>query len=591
MNRSFVSGPRFLFVVAVVVLCFSAVFSRLLYLHVLDGEKLSRIVQDNRKSFQVINARRGNIVDSRGELLATTHEVYRVGVDPQSLKPEDFEKIPTLAALLRVPESKVRSAFETRMRTVNSEDGEVLRDIRWAKLADGVARDTLEKVRDLGIKGVYGNPEYKRIYPNTSMAAHVIGFVNLEGTAVTGVETTMDFYLKGQDGWRDGERDGLRRQLSQFNHREVAPRSGLNVELSLDMVIQHYVEEEIEAIVEEYQPGGVTIIVSEPATGYVLALANYPTYNPNVFWKSPVDAHRNRAVTDIYEPGSTFKIVPAAGAMQEGLAYPDEEFDCGEAVALYNGREVKLPSDHHHYDILSLEEIVVKSSNRGAALLGMRLGDERLHDYSQDFGFGERTGLGLPGEVNGILHDPRNWDGLTISRLPMGHAISATPIQVHMAMATVANRGVLMQPQVVRRLFDEKGNTAVSFDPVARRRVISSDTAGTLANMLEMVCRPGGTATEASLPGYQVAGKTGTTQMIIDGRYSRQHHVASFSGFFPASSPKLVITIVVEDAQLPGKAYGGVVAAPSFKRLAYECANYLGIQPVGNLSMTTTEGR
>ncbi len=579
MNRSFVSSFRFILIVVGIVACFAVVFSRLFFLQVVDQEKLSRIVESNRKTFQIISARRGDIVDSRGELLATTNEVYQVGVDPQSVKEEDYEKISALAAILRVPEAEVREKFDDRLREVNGPDGPELRDIHWHKLADNVSRDALMRIRDLEIRAVYGNPQYRRIYPSTSLAAHTVGFINKEETAVAGVESWLDFYLRGQDGWREAERDGRRRELAQFQTREVQPRSGLNVELTLDMVIQHFAEEQVLELVKEYQPKGVTIIVSEPTTGYLLALANYPSFNPNVFWKSSQEALRNRALTDVYEPGSTFKIVAASAALEERLIRPEDELDCSLSSVEYKGRELRLPADDHAMGKISMEEVVVKSSNRGAALLGMRLGEDRLYKYARAFGYGEKTDLGLSGESRGLLAEPKNWDGLTISRLPMGHAVGATPLQVHMAMATVANRGVLMQPQVVRRLFDDHGDTAVAFDPVARRRVISSDTARTLAGMLAKVCTNEGTARQAAIPGYEPAGKTGTTQKIVDGQYSSHHHVASFSGFFPASSPALVITVVVDDPQLPGIGYGGKVAAPVFSELAKKCAAYLGIPP------------
>lgn len=579
MNRSFVSSFRFILIVVGIVACFASVFGRLFYLQVIDQEKLSRIVESNRKTFQVINARRGDIVDSRGELLATTTEVYQIGVDPHAIKEEDYEKASALAAILRVPESEIREKFDARMREVNGPDGPELRDIHWHKLADNVTRDALMRIRELGIRAVYGNPQYLRVYPSTSLAAHTVGFVNKEEAAVSGVERWLDFYLRGQDGWSEAERDGRRRELVQFQTREVQPRPGLNVELTLDMVIQHFAEEQVQEIVKAYQPKGVTIIVSEPTTGYLLALANYPSFNPNVFWKSPSEALRNRAVSDVYEPGSTFKIVAAAAALEERLVRPQDELDCSLATVEYKGRPLSLPKDSHPLGKISMEEVVIKSSNRGAALLGMRLGEERLYKYARAFGYGEKTGLGMGAESRGLLAEPSRWDGLTISRLPMGHAIGATPLQVHMAMATVANRGVLMQPQVVRRLFDEHGETAVSFDPVARRRVISSDTARTLSGMLAKVCAPGGTAREAAIPGYEAAGKTGTTQKIVNGRYSSSHHIGSFSGFFPASSPALVITVVVDEPQLNGVGYGGKVAAPAFSALAEKCASYLGIQP------------
>jgi cell division protein FtsI/penicillin-binding protein 2 len=226
-----------------------------------------------------------------------------------------------------------------------------------------------------------------------------------------------------------------------------------------------------------------------------------------------------------------------------------------------------------------MHDIVVKSSNRGAAHLGLMLGDQRLHDYAASFGFGEKTGCDLGGEISGILHAPRNWDGLTITRLPMGHAISATPMQVHSAMSVIANGGVLMEPMLAKRVFDVSGNDVIRFNPKARRRVISTEVAKTVASMLADVVGVDGTARRASIDNYDVAGKTGTTQKIINGSYSRQHHVASFSGFFPADNPALVITVVVDDPSSKGVGYGGSVAAPAFRNIAEACIAYLGIRP------------
>jgi len=284
-------------------------------------------------------------------------------------------------------------------------------------------------------------------------------------------------------------------------------------------------------------------------------------------------------LTDVFEPGSTFKIVPAAAALNEGIVHPSDMFQTGVERVSYKGRTLKLPSDHHNYESLSMHDIVVKSSNRGAAHLGLILGDQRLHDYSAAFGFGEKTGCDIGGEITGTLHATRNWDGLTITRLPMGHAISATPMQVHFAMSVIANGGVLMEPMLANRIFDSDGQDVVRFQPKAKRRVVSTEVAQTVANMLADVVGEQGTARRAAIENYDIAGKTGTTQKIVNGRYSNQHHVASFSGFFPADKPSLVITVVVDEPQSRGVAYGGSFAAPAFRNIAEACIAYLGIRP------------
>ena len=581
MSKAFVSTARAALVSSAVAFAFCVLIGRLFYLHVWEQEALLEHVESNRRMVQIIEARRGNVVDNRGNLLATTHTRIDLGVDPQSVRETDREKFTELASLIDQPLEKVIRAIETKTRK-GSDHAQAVSLIKWAYLAKGLDEDTYDKVRELGIKGVYGNRKYSRTYPGGKLAAHVLGYVNYEETPVTGVERFFDYYLRGQDGWRETERDGRRRELAQFRAREVAPADGLNVALSVDLMVQHIVEQEVARLAAEYNPESVSVIVSEPSTGAVMAMANYPTYDPNEFYntkKYPIDSQRNRALTDLIEPGSTFKIVPAAAALNEGIVAPEDIFETGVERVSYKGRSLKLPSDHHTYDSLSMHDIVVKSSNRGAAHLGLILGENRLHDYAEAFGFGEKTGFDLGGEVSGTLHSVKNWDGLTITRLPMGHAVSATPMQIHGAMSVIANKGVLMEPLIAERVFDAAGNDIVHFSPKAKRRVVSTEVAQTVADMLVDVVGKDGTARKAAIDNYSVAGKTGTTQKIVNGKYSRQHHVASFSGFFPANKPALVITVVVDEPQLKGVGYGGSVSAPAFRNIAEACIAYLGIRP------------
>ncbi|MGK0176981.1 MAG: cell division protein FtsI (penicillin-binding protein 3) [Lentimonas sp.] len=581
MSKAFVSTARLSLVLTAIGFAFCVLIGRLFFLHVWQHEELLEHVQNNRKMVQVVEARRGDIVDSRGNLMATMHTRIDLGVDPQVVREEDRSRLDALAELIGQPLVEIEQAFDTKTRK-SSEHRKAVNLIRWASLAKDLDEATYEAVKQLKIKGVYGNRKYSRTYPGGQLAAHVLGFVNHEEVPVTGVERFFDYYLRGQDGWRETERDGRRRELAKFRGRQVEPFNGLNVALSIDQMIQHIVENEIANLVSEYDPESVSVIISEPSTGAVLAMANYPTYDPNEFFnlgKYPVEFQRNRALTDVIEPGSTFKIVPAAAVLNEGLVDPSEVFQTGYDRVSYKGRSLRLPGDHHTYEELSMYDIVVKSSNRGAAYLGLRLGEQRLYDYAHAFGFGEKTGLDLGGEVSGTLHSVNNWDGLTITRLPMGHAVSATPMQVHSAMSVIANKGVLMEPLIARQVFDDEGNEVVTFMPKAKRRVISTEVAETVADMLVDVVGRDGTAKKAAIENYAIAGKTGTTQKIIDGRYSRQHHIASFSGFFPADKPALVITVIVNDPQLDGVGYGGAIAAPAFRNIAEACIGYMGIRP------------
>jgi cell division protein FtsI/penicillin-binding protein 2 len=581
MSKAFVSTARVTIVTMAVAFAFCVLLGRLFYLHILEHEELRAHVDGNRKMVSVIEARRGNIVDARGNLLAVTRTSYNIGVDPQAVREEDREKIPLLAGLLGKKVEEIEAAFDTKTRKGGDHAKEV-RLIRWAPLVKDADKGTNDAVAALGIRGVYSNESHARTYPAGKLAAHVLGYVNKEETAVTGIERFFDYYLRGQDGWRESERDGRRRELAQFRGREVDATNGLNIELTIDQMVQHIVETEVAKVAEKYKPEGISVIVSRPETGAVLAMANYPTYDPNEFFntaKYPISNQRNRALTDVFEPGSTFKIVPAAAALNERLVEPSDLFETGAAKVRYRGRTLSLPSDHRTYESLSMHEVVVKSSNRGAAHLGMMLGEDRLYEYASAFGFGQKTGCALGGEINGTLHKVGAWDGLTVTRLPMGHAVSATPMQVHAATSVIANGGILMEPMLVNRVFDEVGKGVVQFAPKAKRRVVSAEVAKIMSNMLADVVGENGTARRAAIENYLVAGKTGTTQKIVNGRYSRRHHVASFSGFFPADDPALVVTVVVDEPKLEGVGYGGVVAAPAFRNIAEACIGYLGIRP------------
>lgn len=576
MKRGFASAFRLWLVIAPILVAFGVIGTRLYFLHVVQSADLIAQVEETRKGVQILLPRRGDILDASGTILSTSRSMVSIGVDPQSVRETDSPKVPELARILGLPLFEVNRAIATK--TQPRKNGEGHRIIRWSPLGEPVDEATYDRIQELGIHGVYGNRMFRRMYPGGSLAAHVIGFVNHEGVAAMGVEKQLDFFLRGQEGWREIERDGRRRELPRFRTQEVTPADGYNVVLSIDSVVQHFIEEEMLSIVDRFDPVGATIIVSDPHDGFILGLANYPTFDLNNFGEAELSAQRNIAITDIYEPGSTFKIVAASGALESRLVTPETLFDCSGDVAMFHGKPVRLPKDDHPHDLMTVADIVIKSSNRGAAHLGMLLGETRLHDYAAAFGFGRRTGLGLGGEVNGVLHPVKDWDGLTITRMPMGHAVAATPMQVHSAMAAIANGGLLMRPQVVRRLEGKEGQR-IDYWPDVEGRVVSETTARTMAQLLRRVASNEGTAPRAAIAGFEVAGKTGTTQKIIDGRYSNRHHVGSFVGFFPASDPRLVISVVINDAQLNGTAYGSTVAAPSFQAIAEQLIQYFGIPP------------
>ncbi len=602
MSKGFANN-RLTLLSLVVVACFMAVGVRLVFLHVIDRDELLRFVDKARRQIVIEHARRGTILDSRGNLLATSRSEMTIAVDAWALDEflqidknpakrarraaEEQAKRVQLAALLGLPVADVEQAFVPAMRAIKPEadkrDGAVdgLTKDRWVKLREGVDEPTYARIEALNIRGLTAERVYRRVYPGNELAAHLIGFVNKEGSAAAGVESKFDLFLKGEDGWIESEKDGARREMAQFRTREIPVKDGHDVVLTIDSVVQHMIENELRSIGSKYQPKFATIIVSDPMTGRILGMANYPSFNLNEYNKAPLDVQRNRAITDQIEPGSVFKIVAAGAALDQGLVTPLTAFDCGNPIVNYRGRDLKLPKEDHEFGRLSVAEIVSHSSNRGAAHLAMLMGEQNFYDYARKFGFGQRTGFQLGGEERGMLEPPKNWDGLTITRMPMGHAVAATPLQMHMAMSTVANGGVLLRPQIIQEIRDASGNVTHSYAPERVGQVLKPSTSALLAQLLHGVVGKDGTGAGFDLPGFEIAAKTGTTQKIIDGRYVTTHHVGSFVGFFPASRPEVVLTVIVDDAQVPGGLnYGRAVAAPTFQRIAEQLVQYLEIKPV-----------
>ena len=583
MKSIFISPFRFYLIFFAITFSFCSLGGRLVYLQVFRANDFTGIANGTRKNIVTLKARRGDVVDCKGNLLATTRSVVDIGIDPQAINTDDMGKLLHLAKILDLEQQFIESAVGKKIKKGDEFDGE-FKKVRWVKLKDSVSENVYNKVKELEISGVYGNYKHSRLYPGNKLASHLLGFVNKEGLAVMGTEKFADYYLKGQDGWKVSEKDGKRREMPQFRSLEVVPSDGLNVELSIDWFIQDMVEKELARIVKDYEPIGASMIVSQPTTGAILAMANVPDFDPNLYNKYELGSQRNRALTDLYEPGSTFKIVSVSGCLNEGIVGGSDIIDCSVSVLNRGHRRYRLPSDHHPLGKINVSTIVQKSSNRGAAQMGILLGSRKLYEYCKLFGFGEKSGIGIGGERSGILHHPKNWDGLTITRLPMGHAVSTTPMQIHSAMATIANGGVLMKPKFINRVFDKNGKTITHFNTKPKRRVVTNRVAKSLTEMLVSVVSNEGTAKNAKIKGFNIAGKTGTTQKLINGKYSHKHHVGSFVGYFPAEDPEIVITVVVDEAKMKRGllGYGGTVAAPAFKNVAEKIISYLGITPTVN---------
>ena len=624
MSKGFASSYRILLLATGLFVCFGGVAARLVWLHVVDRDSLLKTINRTRQQYNPEVARRGDILDARGGLLATSSTQRVLGVDPNSLRPQDEPRWPELAALIGMPVSELRRIFTTRHRDVpaapavalqlgslpgggdDAEGDESVQAsppdasgrqlIRWVKLREDVPEKLHDEILKLGIKGVYFNQVARRAYPNQQLASHVVGYVNKQQEAVTGIEAYADFYLRGQDGWRVGERDGRNRELPQFLDRRVPASDGYSVKLSIDTHVQDIVEQELAYIAATYEPKKASIIVTDPRDGFILAMANYPTFDPNTYNKLPPEEHhrmRNVAVADVYEPGSVFKIVAVAAALEERIASTRSLFDTSSDRISHRGRVVPMPAEDHRFpnpQAVTLSEVVAYSSNRGAAYLAVALGEERFNRYVRGFGFGRRLEFPVGGEVAGLLRPVKDWDPIDITRIAIGHSISSTVLQMHQAMSVIANDGVLLRPQVIREVRDAAGEVVFRYDRVELDRVVSPDTARTVARLLMGVATKEGTAQAAAIEGYDVAGKTGTTIKLMDEVqpdgsikkvYNRKHHIASFVGFFPAGRPQVAISVIVDDAdhKAPnGVAYGGKVAAPSFRRLGEQLIPVLNIR-------------
>ena len=491
--------------------------------------------------------------------------------------------------------------------TLGEPDSTGRKPIQYVKLSENVPQDVYAQIRKLGIPAVCARNVYHREYPQNEIAAHLIGYVNSMEQPANGIENYANFFLRGQNGWVETEKDAFQHELAQFRTREVPAADGYSIVLSLDSTVQHLAEAELEIIHQKFRPKRATIIVSSAETGFILAMANYPTFDLNRYNKVPASemaSMQNIAVSDLYEPGSVMKIVAASGALEDGLVTPETLFDCNIDRIDYNGKTRPLLHDDaqdHFPGPIPVWKIISKSSNRGAVQLAMRLGDERFFHYVQEFGFGQPTGFPVGGEpppaaLRRNAPPPDKWDYLTITRMPAGYSIAVTPLQMHQAMSVIASGGVMLKPQIVKQVKDASGELVYRFDRKEERRVISERTARLMARLLQRVASEEGTAPSAAIRAngvdYEVAGKTGTAQkpisvtlpsgkVVLRG-YSEHDHICSFVGFFPASDPQVVISVVVDDAneRFMGKtAYGTLVAAPSFHHLGEELIPYVPIRP------------
>ena len=550
-------------------LLFLNVVGRAFYLQILQHENLVKKADKQHQHKVDLTPARGSILDRNGTTLAESIHMDSCYAEPRRIKDVDGTA-GVLAPILGIPKGELVDKLSVNKSFIWVE--------RW------LAPEIAIRVKNMKLPGIGFAPESKRFYPNMEIAAHVIGFTGRDPNGLEGIELKYDSTILGNTGYMITERDALGRNIAVMNAVIKDSSPGKSVILTLDKTIQFIAEKELAKAVKESNAKGGMALVMESDTGKVLAMANYPTFNPNAYSHYSLAQLRNHVVADSFEPGSTFKIFTIAAALDSGTIKPTDVYNCENGTYRIADRTIH---DDHPHSRLTVSEIIKYSSNIGSAKIGFKMGEEKLSSYLRNFGFGGRTGIDLPGESPGNLK--RHWYGIDLATISFGQGVSLSTIQLASALSAVANGGNLMKPYLVEQILDDGGKQVQKFEPQIVRRVISPETAQKLTKMMETVTGEGGTGTKAALDGYRVAGKTGTAQKVdpVTRAYSPSKRIGSFVGFVPADKPKLTIAVIIDEPQ--GVKYGGVVAAPAFRGIAQNSLAYLKIQPSGPITATAKQ--
>ena len=554
--------PRLVTAAVVLGVWTAGIEARLLYLQVASRDDLVARAERQQQSEVAVPAKRGEISDRHGRLLA-----YSVDADTVYAVPTAVDNPAKAAGALCGALDECSPEFRAQLAE------RLGRQRAFVYVKRRVTPDEAARVAALGLDGVGFMKESKRFYPNRELAAHLLGYVGTENVGLHGLEAAYEKVVGGRQGTLLVQRDARRQAFSRV---ERAPTSGASLQLTIDEGLQYIAERELSAGVAEMRAKGGTVVVLDPATGEILAMANSPTFNPNTFGQADDDERRNRAVQDLYEPGSTFKIVTASAAIEEKVIRPDDFIDVSAGLIRF-GRRV-IDDDHPYRGSLSFTDVIVKSSNVGAIKVGLRLGPEKLGYYINRFGFGRPSSPDFPGESSGIVWEPSKLDDSALASISMGYQVGVTPLQMAAAVSSIANGGTLYEPRVVHATARD-GLRAVN-QPKLVRRTVTPQTAAVLTTMMEAVVTEG-TGKKAKVEGFTVAGKTGTATKLINGRYSHSDINGSFVGFVPSRAPVLTIVVVIDSAQV-GRGYGGTVAAPIFSRIAAASLRHLGVAPTVN---------
>jgi cell division protein FtsI/penicillin-binding protein 2 len=602
---------RLLALLALVALAFAGLGFRLVDLQVWRHDALSKLAERKTQQTTWQEAKRGDILDVNGNLLATSVPVKTVCANPSLIGGQRAVVAHALAPWLQMSEADLLQRLTPRIGK-NSKGETVTNGLNYVRLQKNVTDETWQKIQTAmsqlsfgvdetklkksdreflaGLRkyAVSAEPDQLRVYQNGSLAAHVLGFTGtLENTNHTsemfgcdGIEKFFNDKLSGASGWRVTGVDSKNNELAALQDEDVQAKNGLNVVLTIDAAVQHIMEEALADAMKEHAPANITGIVMRPRTGEILAMASFPNFDPNDLRTLNTNTEPDRVISDVMEPGSTFKTIVISGALNEHIVKLSDSVFCENGVFHYGGITLH-DAEHDHFGNLTVEQVLQKSSNIGASKIGILLQAPKLYDYMTDFGLGAFTGIPLPHEASAknFVRPAASWGKYSIVQIPMGQGVAVTRLQMAMAVGALANGGVLMRPMLVKRLEDANGNVVQQYTPQSVRRVVTEETAKEMVEALKTVVSKDGTAPLAAITNYVVAGKTGTAQKVVDGKYASDKFVVSFIGFFPADDPQVCISIVMDTPKEGGRAFGGALCGPVFHAIAQRCASYLAIPP------------
>ncbi len=546
-----------------IILAFGLMGARLFMLQIVARDEFQQIAAQQRRTHIEFPARRGTVLDRTAETLSISVDLQVIYSDPSLIDDPRAVAAQLAPALNKKPESLLPSLS-------GSFEGD-----QFEYVARQVQPRVAKRVAAMELPGIFYEAEPKRFYPNGRLGSHLLGFVNVDGTVMEGVEAQYNELLEGRPGVVHFEKDTYGHQLPQADSSYEQPQPGRSILLTIDKDIQYFTERALADAVGQYKADSGTAILMRPRTGEILALANVPDFDPNRYNEFSDDERRNRALADVYEPGSIFKAITLAAALSEKVVSPETTFTVPDQLRVAD--RVIHDSSPHATERMTVRRIIVESSNVGTVMLGQKLGGEALDDYVHRFGFGSRTGLDFPGESPGIVRALEDWSGSSIGNIPIGQGVAVTPLQMVSAYATIANQGVWVEPKMLAGTIEGDFGPEAT-DPSATRRVLPAGVARTVSRILSDVVGEG-TGIHAQIPGYEVAGKTGTAQKVLaEGGYG-DDYFASFAGYAPAKRPE-VAAIVILDSPTP--IYGGLTAAPTFKIIVQRALRELSVAPSNN---------